>query len=456
MKKFISIALICAMITGCSAHREGYEDLNAMRVEGEASSKALEEGVSSDGSREVSNAADASDSAADDSGASKVTTVLEGAANNSEVPVADDTSIVEENKANGAGITVSEVNDDTPQDGSKPAEEPVTSESRWSETKCEGTRYINANGVYSRKVAIVGSEAVKRYGVNDKVSVVAVTDTGYYKLDDGSFIHKDYLSSEEVKVVEKPVTSSVVTNKSAEALLNSAALNPMKTNNDTVDAQVSEILKKVTTDKMSTYQKVKAVYDYIINTSTYGNPKGIYGYEPYVSDTDRTIVTESRFLLDEKVGVCNNYAALFTVLTRRIGVESYYVTGQVASRNGGKTGHAWSIIKLSGEYYIFDTQIEQSNTSGGAIGYNWFCKKDTLMSGTYSYIPSRDVSVASFGSFVLEEEEEYPECDGKVTPIEGGYIIEYEDGTTETVHYGSGTAHDIDSILNMWGISTTN
>lgn len=456
MKKFISIALICAMITGCSAHREGYEDLNAMSVEGEASNEALEEGVSSDGSREVSNAADASDSASDDSGASKVTSVSESADNNSEVSVEDDTSTVEENKANGAGITVSEVNDDTPQEGCKPAEEPVTSEPQWSETESKGTKYINTNGVYSRKIAVVGSEAVKKYSVNDKVSVIAVTDTGYYKLEDGTFIHQDYLANEEVKVVEKPVTSSVVADKSAETLLNSAALNPMKTNNDTVDAQVSEILKKVTTDKMSTYQKVKAVYDYIINTSTYGTPKGVYGYEPYVSKMDSTIVTESRFLLDEKVGVCNNYAALFTVLTRRIGLESYYVTGQVASRNGGMTGHVWSIIKLSGEYYIFDTQIEQSNTSGGVIGYNWFCKKDTSMSGTYSYIPSREVSVASFGGFVLEEERDYSDLGGKVTPIEGGYIIEYEDGSTETVHFSSGTAHDIESILNMWGISTTN
>lgn len=455
MKKIISTALICAMITGCSAHREGYEDLNATSVESEASSEALEESVSGDGFHEVSDAAGAADSAADDSEASKATSVSESAGNDSEAAVADDTSTVEENKTNGAEITVSESNDDTLQEDSKPAEEPVISEPQWSETKCEGTRYINTNGVYSRKIAVVGSEAVKKYGVNDKVSVIAVTDTGYYKLDDGTFIHRDYLAGEEVKVVEKPVTPSSAQNGNAETLLNSAALIPMKTNNDTVDAQVAEILKKVTTDKMSTYQKVKAVYDYIISTSTYGTPKGVYGFENYDSKLDNTIVLESRFLLDEGVGVCNNYAALFTVLTRRIGLESYYVTGQVASRNGGMTGHAWSIIKLSGEYYIFDTQIEHSNSSGGKIGYNWFCKKDTLMSGTYSYIPNRDDSVSSFGGFKLAEIE-YPDVDGKITPIEDGYIIEYENGVTETVHFGGGMSHDIDSILDKFGISRAN
>ncbi len=453
MKKFISTALICAMITGCSAHREGYNDVSVASAENDTLSSALEEeSKASDISCETS---DAADSAPFNSESSNASSVSESADNDSEVSVANDTSTVDENKANGAEITVSEANNDTQQEDSKPAEEPVTSEPRWSETKCEGTRYINANGVYSRKTAVVGSEAVKKYGVNDKVSVIAVTDTGYYKLDDGTFIHQDYLASEEVKVVEKPATPSAVYDKSAETLLNSAALNPMKTNNDTVDAQVAEILKNAVTDKMSTYQKVKAVYDYIIRTSTYGTPKGVYGYENYASKLDNTIVLESRFLLDEGVGVCNNYAALFTVLTRRIGLESYYVTGQVASKNGGMTGHVWSIIKLSGEYYIFDTQIEQSNLSDGKVGYNWFCKKDTSMSETYSYIPSRDISVSSFGGFKLAEVK-YPDVDGKVTPIEGGYIIEYEDGVTETIHFGGGMSHDIDSILDMFGISRAN
>ena len=37
-----------------------------------------------------------------------------------------------------------------------------------------------------------------RYNVNDKVTVTAKTDTGYFKLSDGSFIHGDYLSDSKV------------------------------------------------------------------------------------------------------------------------------------------------------------------------------------------------------------------------------------------------------------------
>ena len=57
--------------------------------------------------------------------------------------------------------------------------------------------YVSIQGIYSRADAIPGSAKVKLYGLNDKVNVVAITDTNYYKLEDGSFIHKDYLSSKE-------------------------------------------------------------------------------------------------------------------------------------------------------------------------------------------------------------------------------------------------------------------
>lgn len=84
-------------------------------------------------------------------------------------------------------------------------EEPVTvpstdaPEEVWTETPMESTvMYVNTSGVYSRKKAIMGSEKVTLYALNDAVTVVAYTDTDYFKLDDGNFIHKDYLSGEEI------------------------------------------------------------------------------------------------------------------------------------------------------------------------------------------------------------------------------------------------------------------
>lgn len=80
----------------------------------------------------------------------------------------------------------------------------------WTETKASGTKYVNTD-CYSRKKAVLGADTVKLYSVNDKVTVTAKTNTGYYKLSDGSFIHGDYLSDSKI------VIQTTTTTKKAEA-----------------------------------------------------------------------------------------------------------------------------------------------------------------------------------------------------------------------------------------------
>ena len=78
----------------------------------------------------------------------------------------------------------------------------------WTESKASGTKYVNTD-CYSRKKAVLGAETVKLYSVNDKVTVTAKTDTGYFKLSDGSFIHSDYLSDSKVTVAaSKPAQNN--------------------------------------------------------------------------------------------------------------------------------------------------------------------------------------------------------------------------------------------------------
>lgn len=85
----------------------------------------------------------------------------------------------------------------------------------WTESKASGTKYVNTD-CYSRKKAILGADTVKLYSVNDKVTVTAKTDTGYFKLSDGSFIHSDYLSDNKVAQTAAPATKKTETPKPAE------------------------------------------------------------------------------------------------------------------------------------------------------------------------------------------------------------------------------------------------
>ncbi|MCM1023369.1 MAG: hypothetical protein NC395_04845 [Prevotella sp.] len=66
----------------------------------------------------------------------------------------------------------------------------------WNETEISETLYIKTS-CYSRTQAIVGSESVKKYDVGQKINIVAATDTGYYKLADGTFIHSDYVTDQK-------------------------------------------------------------------------------------------------------------------------------------------------------------------------------------------------------------------------------------------------------------------
>ncbi len=71
----------------------------------------------------------------------------------------------------------------------------ATEAAEWSETEISETLYIQTS-CYSRVKAIVGSESVKKYEKGTKINIVAATDTGYYKLADGTFIHSDYVTDE--------------------------------------------------------------------------------------------------------------------------------------------------------------------------------------------------------------------------------------------------------------------
>lgn len=80
----------------------------------------------------------------------------------------------------------------------------------WNETEISETLYIKT-ACYSRTKAIVGSESVKKYSPGTKINVVAATDTGYYKLADGTFIHSDYVTDEAPSAettTKKPVVTT--------------------------------------------------------------------------------------------------------------------------------------------------------------------------------------------------------------------------------------------------------
>ena len=190
-------------------------------------------------------------------------------------------------------------------------------------------------------------------------------------------------------------------NASAETILNAATLNPMKTNDAELDALIDQIFAQIHTPGMTTYQKVKACYDYLINNAEYDYSGGALRVRSgYNSFNDAIVVTEAAYILTNKVGVCDDYAAAFMCMTRRIGLQSYTCGGQAPNQTGGVSGHTVAFITVAGVDYMFDAEIEDYNAKGGKIPYARFCKTFESMSKSYSNFNTAAAKQA-FGGFAL-------------------------------------------------------
>lgn len=118
-----------------------------------------------------------------------------------------ETKKAETTAAATAAVTTAKPKPTTTVATTKPAPE-------WTETKASGTKYVNTD-CYSRKKAVLGADTVKLYSVNDKVTVTAKTDTGYYKLDTGAYIHSDYLSDSKIVIQTTTTAKKAETPKPA-------------------------------------------------------------------------------------------------------------------------------------------------------------------------------------------------------------------------------------------------
>ena len=169
----------------------------------------------------------------------------------------------------------------------------------------------------------------------------------------------------------------------ADIVLNHAALVPTYTGNAKCDNEVKYILSQLITDDMTTNQKVKICYDWIINNCSYGVSSKVYN--GFILDFNQIEYLQAYDMLVEHVGVCDDYSAAFAVLTRAIGLNCRVAYGSTAKASGGMTGHAWCVIIVDGKEYVFDPQIDDNIARGSTIGYYRYCKLYEEVPEAYSF-----------------------------------------------------------------------
>lgn len=232
----------------------------------------------------------------------------------------------------------------------------------WTETKVSGTKYVNTD-CYSRKKAILGADTVKLYSVNNKVKVVAKTNTGYFKLDTGAFIHGDYLSDSKIviqttvatttKKQETPKPASTTPKPSASADPVDAihyANNPPFIDEDWLAQKYGNDV--VTSEKGDWYLKGEAWY--------YADGRQMDGRLPYYGICKSSTGTwtvgkdlpEGWYAIDGAFGVCSSkFKPDVTSIIRTNGYsiprEVYYGGGALYLAKGDKLTGTAALLPIS-------------------------------------------------------------------------------------------------------------
>ncbi len=202
------------------------------------------------------------------------------------------------------------------------------------------------------------------------------------------------------EVLKAELIEELCIDKRIDCLLNYTTLNPLKTGYDVLDVKVEQLLSEITNTTMTTYEKVKAIYDYIIYSMRYQQADTNFFLvnqletEYGIDRNDAREIALAMHALQNKYGSCDHYSALFMVLTRRLGLESYTIN----ARNWSGLRHTTVNIKINHEFYDFDPQGDANSRRGGGIKYYYFGKNDQQASKLYQY-SNRENDIARFKNF---------------------------------------------------------
>lgn len=115
-----------------------------------------------------------------------------------------------------------------------------------------------------------------------------------------------------------------------------------------MEEKIDEIMKNTIDTSKSDYDNIKAVHDYIINTTKYDD----------TIDKDRYLYE----LLKNHVSFCNGYADVMAIILNKLNIPNYKIS---SIRNDEEEGHIWNAVYINNEWKHLDLTWDDPVSSDG-------------------------------------------------------------------------------------------
>jgi transglutaminase-like putative cysteine protease len=128
--------------------------------------------------------------------------------------------------------------------------------------------------------------------------------------------------------------------------------------------------KELTKDLATDAEKVKVIYNYVINNIKYDNKLAVSVSADYLPQIDRT--------LSSKKDICYGYSALFAAMLRSVDVPTKMLMG---TTNYVSSYHAWNEVYLNNKWVTVDTTVD--------AGWNGTTTAFTMIKDASKYLVSK-------------------------------------------------------------------
>lgn len=220
---------------------------------------------------------------------------------------------------------------------------------------------------------VVNASDILREGLKNRESNITVSGTS----EDVNNIINEALkhtgNSTEGDYIKFHLTSNLTGRVNGTEIKFSPRYLSTYTQEQELTAKLNEFYDSLNLKEMNSYDKLKAIYDYICDNVE-------YGYQ-----------NSSAYAAANGSSNCRGYALLFYRMALDLGFDARIVSGRVVGGNYDNY-HEWNIVKVGNKYYNVDVNF--GDNTGGQMGsqarYTYFLKgtEGIFKDGYGSYVPA--------------------------------------------------------------------